>query len=378
MIRIACVTALTAIFVLPFPEQACSQTTPRAGAQQPAAPAARQPLSPRLRQILLTWAQKTQNIQKLEGNHTRVVYNNVFKVEKRAQGEFYYEAPDKGRIDVSAVKVAEGTKGRPGFTVQSDLPNRWVCDGARVMRLDDVRKVATILNIPPEGRGSHIMDGPLPFLFGMPADKAQSRYHFELLKETADEVWLQVFPKTRTDAMNWKEAKVILMKTTFLPRAVQLLDPTGNRTTVYQFNSLEINKEENRFKKWIGGVNPFQPDLKGYQAVMPDAPKQPVADRAKVTPRSPANPPTEAPVKQATMPKLTNYHWKIVKERFESAGYAVKIFQGKAAPDDKLTFCVYAQSPMPGEALEKGQTVKITLYDRTVTQTSAAKPVRNE
>lgn len=381
MIRIACVTALTAAFVLPFPQQAHSQGTPKAApaGQRAAAP---KPISPRMRQILLTWAEKTKIIQKLQGNHTRVVYNNVFKVEKRARGVFYYEAPDKGRIDVSAVKVPEGTKGRPGFTVQSDLPNRWICDGARVMRVDDVRKVATVLSIPEEGRGANIMDGPLPFLFGMPANKAQARYHFGLLKETAEEVWLHVLPKTRTDATNWKEAKVILMKTTFLPRAVQLVDPT-NRTTVYQFTDLEINKQVGGIEKFFGAGEPFKPNLKGFQIVMPDAPKRVVG--TDDVPRSPATPgggvpkaaPKSAP-KQPTMPKLTNYHWKIVKQRFESAGYSVKIFQGKPAPQDKLIFCVYAQSPMPGEALQKGQTVKITLYDRTVTQTSAAKPVRNE
>ncbi len=372
---------LAAAFFAATPAQTFSQ------APQKPHPAAK-PLDPRLQQVLQLWAQKTKVIRKLEGNHTRVTYDEVFKVEKRARGLFYYESPDKGRIDVSVVKVEDSTKGRPGFTVQSDLPSRWICDGLRVTSLDDVRKVATILPIPKEGQGANIMDGPLPFLFGMPAEKAKKRYRFELLKITKDDVWLQVLPRTRTDAMNWKEAKVILMKDTFLPRAVQLLDPTGNRTTVYQFTGLQINKEESKFRQLIGIDNdPFKPNLKGYKTVMPEAPK---ARQASNPPRAPANAvrpagnvvenkagsqPT-AP-KQAKMPQLTNYHWKIVKQRFEAAGYTVKIFQGKPAPQDKLVYCVYAQHPAAGNALEKGQTVKITLYDRTVQQTSAAKPVQN-
>ena len=372
MIRTLCLAALATTALL--------LNAPTASSQESARRPTATPISPRLHQILITWAQKTSSIERLQGKHTRVIYDELYKVEKRSRGLFYYEAPDKGRIDVSAIKVATGTKGRPQFNVQSDLPERWICDGSKIIKIDETRRVASVLTIPPEGRGVNMMDGPLPFLFGMPADKAEKRYRFSLLKETAEEVWLAVLPRQRNDAVNWKEAKVILMKQTFLPRAVQLADPTGNRTTVYQFSEMEINRTASTIERIFGTSTPFKPDLRNYKIVTANVGN--VADRKPgTTPRTPAEtrsrPPAKTKVaakKPPTMPSLKDYHWKIVKQRFEDAGYTVKIFRGKPAPQSKLAYCVYQQQPIAGAPLTKGQTVQITLFDRVVVQTSAKVP----
>lgn len=378
MIRKLCLVAISATALLMFAPDALSQGSAKPPAtEQPAAT----PLSPRLHQILITWAQKTSTIERLQGKHTRVIYDEIYKVEKRSRGLFYYEAPDKGRIDVSAISIPEGTKGRPQFTVQSDLPERWICDGSKIIKIDEPRRVASLLSIPAENRGVNMMDGPLPFLFGMPADKAEKRYRFSLIKESVDEVWLGVLPRQRNDAVNWRIAKVILMKQTFLPRAVQLTDPTGNRTTVYQFADIEVNRTASTIERIFGTATPFNPDLGSYKIV--------TADVGDVAARTPGTPPRTSPAtptqprttprtptatKAPTMPSLKDYHWKIVKQRFEDAGYTVKVFRGKPAPTTKLVYCVYEQQPTAGASLQKGQTVQITLFDRAVVQTSAKQP----
>ncbi|HSG73234.1 MAG TPA: hypothetical protein VLA12_22655, partial [Planctomycetaceae bacterium] len=65
------------------------------------------PIDPQLAQILKTWENKTSGITKLSGTHRRFVYDFVFEVEKRADGKFYYESPDKGRIDIEVVEIGE-------------------------------------------------------------------------------------------------------------------------------------------------------------------------------------------------------------------------------------------------------------------------------
>ncbi|MCA9016684.1 MAG: hypothetical protein KDA77_15230, partial [Planctomycetaceae bacterium] len=71
-----------------------------------------EPLPPELEQILKNWETHSKKIEKLEGNHTRYWYDDVFQVEKLSEGKFYYEQPDKGRIDITGVEVPKGAQGQ--------------------------------------------------------------------------------------------------------------------------------------------------------------------------------------------------------------------------------------------------------------------------
>ncbi|HAD58541.1 MAG TPA: hypothetical protein DCG12_04810, partial [Planctomycetaceae bacterium] len=68
-------------------------------------------------------------------------------------------------------KVRRGEKGQP-YELISDIPQRWICDGKQLISIDDKQKEAQIHLLPPEMRGDNIMNSPLPFLFGLPPEKA--------------------------------------------------------------------------------------------------------------------------------------------------------------------------------------------------------------
>ena len=53
-------------------------------------------------------------------------------------------------------------------------------------------------------------DGPLPFLFGMKAEKAKIRYQLSLKKNDEDVIWLEVLPRLEKDSANWVKAVVII------------------------------------------------------------------------------------------------------------------------------------------------------------------------
>ncbi|HEY4258735.1 MAG TPA: hypothetical protein VGM98_01190, partial [Schlesneria sp.] len=57
-------------------------------------------ISPELEDLLKQWELKSSLIKVLKGEHQRTVYNLVFEVEQRANGVFYLETPDKGRIEL--------------------------------------------------------------------------------------------------------------------------------------------------------------------------------------------------------------------------------------------------------------------------------------
>ena len=380
-----------------------AQTAPRAATNQ-AGPAPRaasgpsEPLSPQLAQILRDWAAASGRIQKLQGEHRRYVYDTVFGVEKRATGVFYYESPDRGRIDIEGEKIGRGEvsrrtdkkSGKP-FTLESDQAQRWICTGTEIRQIDDVQKTVEVFKIPPENQGENIMEGPLPFLFGMPPEKAQQRYHLTLLKLTEAQAWLSVRPRWKKDAVNWREAKVILDRRQYLPMAVQLVDPSGNLETVYTFSRMVINKPQSIFR--IGRArSPFSPDLpRDYKIVRKQiTPAAPAASVASAQPpirtvQAPAGravqktsavaEPRQNPVPRrnlATVPAVMNFPYKDAAEVLKKAGFEVKFIRGRPATRSGLTYVVYEQKPGPREQTEPGGVVRLTLYDKPQTASAGS------
>jgi TIGR03009 family protein len=256
--------------------------------------------SPELWKVLKDWEVESAKVKRLTGAFRRFTYDDTFEFDKRAEGSFVYEAPDKGNYEVRGAPPAKGeesrkknAKGQP-YEIVADKPERWVCTGQEVIRIDEEKRTYEKVAIPEDERGQNIIDGPLPFLFGMKADQAVRRYKMELLQHTEAEIWLDVEPRTARDAANWKRAKVIIDATAFLPKAVQMLDPTGNKTTVHTFSDLEVNRRNGLFSG-----DPFQPKLSGYKLVLPpaanSAPNTGAGDRAtsldRELPRTAANPP---------------------------------------------------------------------------------------
>ena len=58
------------------------------------------PIDPRIESLLEQWSQRTKEIKRLQGTHLRATRDFTFGTESWAEGQFYVETPDKGRIDV--------------------------------------------------------------------------------------------------------------------------------------------------------------------------------------------------------------------------------------------------------------------------------------
>lgn len=244
-----------------------------------------QPVSPELQKILEEWERKSSQIRSLHGTHTRTVYNIVFEVEKRSEGKWYVETPDKGRIDLigtppkkGEVSKRIGKSGKP-FRIEADRAEKWICDGIEIKMVNDEDKSYEVADLPRHLRGTNIINGPLPFLFGMKAEEIKKRYLIELLETKNQDVHtLRVEPRRQNDQDNYKEAFVRLEKVRFLPMAVKLVDPTGNLETIYTFtisrdgvNNVNSSNFMSKMKDLFGGddSDPFHPNLKKYKRVLP-------------------------------------------------------------------------------------------------------------
>ncbi len=331
-----------------------------AGAAQPAAKVEKP--DPALEKILQDWYAASKNIKKLEGEHKRFVYDYTFLTVKQAQGEFYYEAPDKGRIDLDGTKVKDGTivdkvsainGAGLKFSAESDVPERWICDGKQVLQIFDAKKEVMQFSIPPEGQGEHIMDGPLPFLFGLPPEKAHQRYQMKLIKQTTSTIVMQAIPRWQQDAANYKWAVIMLEPTSMMVQAVQLMDPAQTTETVYTFPKITKNPSRS-WVRFLGvpGSDPFKPNLKGYKIITAGRDEQVAGAKPQEGPK---------PADDA-LPSVVGLEHSKAKDVLEKKGYKVEFFKGDPANTPQLQYHVYRQIPEAKKALKKGETVKLVVY----------------
>ena len=353
-----------------------------------------QPLAPELEQLLRDWAAASDKIERLEGAHLRRVYDMTYEVEKLSQGRFYFETPDKGRINISPIAVtpkmvdqrssgAVPTKkrkdGKP-FELKSDQEECWSCDGLRVYEMDVAQKQARVAQLPADVQGKNIMDSPLPFLFGMPPEKAKRRFAMSLMRPidpASGRASLHILPKLPQDSGNWASADVILNLKTFLPEAVQLVDPAGTKITVYSFSSLKVN--ENKFiDAIIDNQDPktrYTPDLRGFnvQVQGSEEPAQ-IGEQDLTDPSSQPNPKLAVPAKgelvnvqgmlhSEAVIQLERQGLKRVKDDKEANSIILEA--GPIAEKEGDVFTVKSQDPPAGTALKKGMKVRLTIWTKS-------------
>lgn len=334
-------------------------------------PAAKPQVSRELWVLLGQWADGSKGVKKLHGKHQRRSYDYTFGIEKLATGEFWYEAPDKGRIDVVGVNITdamlaqrkaqtnvERTKDGKPFQLKSDDPESWICDGARVFDIDAPKKEARVVNLPPENRGQGIMNSPLPFLFGLPPQDAVKRFAMTIKQDfrpTHDLVWIEATPLTRGDAQNWSKADVMLNTETWLPKDVKLVNPAGTKATHYAFQDMEVNK--NGLIEKLLGKNPWDPKLpRDYKIHV----IQPGQDQ-------PAPSAKEKEPGLATVPNVIGMPHDVATKLLLSVGIpaeSISKIDGGPAPKQTDTYHVRAQDPKGGTPLNGVKAFKMVIYNK--------------
>lgn len=317
------------------------------------------PLDPKMLKVLQLWESRTAKIKRLHVKHTRRVYDSTYFVEKVSEGELYFDAPDRGRIDIRPIKPGKGQKsarmnpetGEP-YAMEADVAEQWICDGNFIYTVNEADKVVEEMPLPGHMKGQNIMDGPMPFLFGMPVEQAKRRYDLKFSQKPSsrppNEVWLDVKPRLEHDAATWSSARLILDSETFLPLFVKMVDPIGNLETVYTFSDHQINP---LVAPWNDKYKP--PRGGGWQVH-----RQDIAQQAK-----------------PACPSLIGLSAKKANEVIQNAGYEVGWIAGDPARNKDFEYVVYEQVPPPNTPLPKGQIITLKVYNKVVRE--SAKPVQS-
>jgi len=190
-----------------------------------------------LENLLADWEKRNREIHVMESKFYRWKYDAVFGNGNQPpppdEGILKFAAPDKGlmKIDAKDPKQSE----------------QWLCDGKSIYQFNYTEKLVTEFVMPPELQGKGIGDGPLPFVFGVEAQKLKQRYFMRIITppNVQNEVWLEAFPRYQQQAAEFSKVQVILQVSAptkaLLPYAIQIYSPNGKDRTVYQLQNPSIN-----------------------------------------------------------------------------------------------------------------------------------------
>ena len=208
-----------------------------------------------LNNLLTDWEKRNKEIHVLDSEFYRWKYDAVFGNANQPppydKGELKFAAPDKAWMHIGAKDPKQS--------------EQWLCDGKSVFHWDYTTNVVTEYIMPKELQGKGIGDGPLPFVFGIEAQRLKARYYMRIITppNVHNEVWLEAYPKYQADAANYSRVEVILQIAgegrTLFPYAIQIYSPNGKDRIVYQLQNPSINPR-GRIIEIFGG-DPFKPNI---------------------------------------------------------------------------------------------------------------------
>lgn len=243
-------------------------------------PYANKPLSPQevayLDQVLNFWEKSTADITKYACKFKRWKYNSNdnfvaqlskdLKVDIRsvnttvASGEVKYMAPDKGMFKIDKLLSLSGqiVNNRPEYKeFDNGFGEWWLCNGKEVYEYDRKNKQCTKHTLPPEMQGSAILDSPMPFVFGVKADKIKERYWVRSFtptdatgKPSNDLVVIEAYPKFQSDAVNYDHVQIYLDRQAGLPAMLIKFDTEhqdeagkvlNDKREIFEFTDREKN-----------------------------------------------------------------------------------------------------------------------------------------
>ncbi len=290
-----------------------TQATPNQ-AQAPVAQMGQAPFPPLaaayqnyLDDVLARWEKSTAGIQRYQCKFSRWQYNapqdpKVF--ETAGSGVIKYLAPDKGMFQVEELKIRkqkpDGTFGHE--VIPGQYGEWWICDGECVHLYDQTQKIAKKYALPPNMRGAEVFNSPLPFVFGVNAQKVNARFWIRPLppppgangQPNENVILLEAYPKFQADAVNYHHVSIYLDSKDYLPLAIIVClpnwTPTAEHKEVFEFRDREVNTSlmakinEAVFRQsfipkeppkgWTVEEIPFVPEEDGQRVAAPSDPQQ--------------------------------------------------------------------------------------------------------
>jgi TIGR03009 family protein len=187
-------------------------------AQQPAAPQPA-PNQAELTGILQNWERVMNGINSLVADCTRKQVDKTWATTKVYEGKAKFLKPNMASLEMHNKANAQEFE-------------KYICSGAELCVYAPQVKQIRVHKLPPPKPGQPQEDNFLSFLMGMKAAEALSRYELSLLPGTPEtEKWyyyIRVLPREAKDKADFTQARLVLLKNSYLPAQLWFEQPNGN------------------------------------------------------------------------------------------------------------------------------------------------------
>ncbi|HEX3872232.1 MAG TPA: TIGR03009 domain-containing protein [Pirellulales bacterium] len=227
--------------------------------------------------LLKAWEHHSGQIQTFAAEFTKFEYDATWAkapppgqapnfLTHTFEGEVKFAKPDKGLFHITKMDKKPADDGE-----------YWVCDGKAIYSKDYRTKTVKEFRLPLELQGKAISDGPMPFVFGVEAEKMKARYWLRIITpgEVKGQVWVEAFPKHLRDAENFRKIEVILGDKDLTPVALKVFKPNdaSPQFTVadaYALRDIKKNSMIDRFRDFVTGNFVGPPTPIGWKRVVED------------------------------------------------------------------------------------------------------------
>ena len=171
---------------------------------------------------LNSWESRMREVQSLQATIKREDKNKVYGATKKLSGLAYYAKSGTGAtaLNMAALELTEEKK--------TEFTEKIVCTGTYLYQYVPPQKEIRAYPIAKSKPGQVGEDSFLGFLFGMKAVDAKKNYDLKLFKVDTYYVYIDVAPKTAAGKADFTRARMVLDKTTYMPRQLWFEEANGN------------------------------------------------------------------------------------------------------------------------------------------------------
>jgi TIGR03009 family protein len=185
------------------------------------------PATNKLDSLLVNWEKAMSSINSLYTVVNRSSTDKVLLSVDTFEGEARFLKPNKASLYLKNVK-------------KSDDFEYLILNGQNAYRFDPSNKEIQVYSLPPAKQGQVSDENFASMLFGMKAAEAKRRYDLQFTKEDQYYYYIQVLPRDNRDKADFSRARLVLTKTTNMPRQIWFEMPNGNETT-WEFTKMQPN-----------------------------------------------------------------------------------------------------------------------------------------
>jgi hypothetical protein len=252
------------------------------------ADAEQDPDAPRVADVLTAWAAATRSIERAEIEFVRYEYDHVGSIEKRSEGRFHFEGPDRGLYDRRAPAIAENTESRrtqadgTPYRIEAESPSVLCWDNQRVIVAYPEQRAYDELPLPKSNsilpaasftRQWYSLAAPqtmLPATVDVHTADFLERFEWALLDHDEERLVLQGRPLSDEDQLEVFELQVVLDPKTHLAQATRSIPADRTREIVHVIKRFDVNGAAKR--------DDWRPVLKGYLKYDPAPPAPPAEE----------------------------------------------------------------------------------------------------